>query len=85
VADLTVFFPISTRTVDNVVDKAHLTSQNARIHAVFNKLPVLEAKIYVNKINNLAFSAASHQTPDEANSYKNSKQGITSNGKGKCL
>lgn len=62
------------------MDKDYLTSQNARIHAVFNKLPVLKAKIYVNKINNLAFCAATGQTPDEANSYKNAKQGITSNG-----
>lgn len=52
------------------MDKAHLTSQNARIHAVFNKLPVLEAKIYVNKIKYLAFSSALRQTTDEANSYK---------------
>ena len=71
--------------MDNVVDKDYLTSQNARIHAVFNKLPVLEAKIYVNKINNLAFRAATRQIIYEANSYKNSKQGITSNGKGKLL
>ena len=71
--------------MDNVVDKAHLTSQNARIHAVFNKLPVLEAKIYVNKINNLGFGTAMQQSADEANSYKNSKQGITSNGGGNFL
>ena len=71
--------------MDNVVDKAHLTSQNARIHAVFNKLPVLKAKIYVNKIKNLGFRAAARQTPDEANSYKNPKQGITSNGSGEFL
>lgn len=67
------------------MDKDYLTSQNARIHAAFNKLPVLEAKIYVNKIKNLGFSSATHQSPDEANSYKNPGQGITSNGKGKFL
>lgn len=71
--------------MDNVVDKGHLTSQNARIHAVFNKLPVLKAKIYVNKINNLGFSAAAQQTTYEANSYKYSQPGITSNGNGKLL
>jgi hypothetical protein len=71
--------------VDNVVDKAHLTSQNARIHAVFNKLPVLEAKNYVNKINYLAFRSALHQNTDEANSYKNSPPGITGHGAGKFL
>jgi hypothetical protein len=70
VADLTEFFLISTRTVDNVVDKAHLTSQNASIHAVFYKLLVLEAKIYVNKINHLALRGAVHQSLYEANSYK---------------
>lgn len=67
------------------MDKAHLTSQNARIHAVFNKLPVLEAKIYVNKIKYLAFGSAPHQSTDEANSYNNSVQGITGNGAGKFL
>lgn len=67
------------------MDKGHLTSQNPNIHAVFNKLPVLEAKIYVNKIKHLAFPAATQQTANAANSYKNSKQGITSNGQAKLL
>ncbi|NML59950.1 hypothetical protein HHL21_02390 [Massilia sp. RP-1-19] len=67
------------------MDKARLTSQNARIHAVFNKLPVLEAKIHVNKIKNLAFSAASQRSLDAANSYKISLPGITSNGNRKFL
>ena len=44
------------------MDKGHLTSQKPNIHAVFNKLPVLEAKIYVNKIKYLAFHVATRQT-----------------------
>lgn len=71
--------------MDNVVDKAHLTSQKPNIHAVFNKLLVLEAKIYVNKIKYLAFAVATHQTANAVNSYKNPTQGITSNGHGKLL
>ena len=67
------------------MDKAHLTSQKPNIHAVFNKLPVLEAKINVNQIKYLAFHVAEHQSRDAANSYKTSKQGITSNGRGKLL
>ena len=71
--------------MDNVVDKAYLTSQNASIHAVLNKLPGFKAKIYVNKINNLAARAAVHQSMDEAKSYKRAKQGITDNSKGKIF
>jgi hypothetical protein len=37
-------FGISTSSVDNVVDKARLTSQNARIGGHLLKLPIPEAK-----------------------------------------
>ncbi|MGZ8291157.1 MAG: hypothetical protein ACXW2U_06080 [Telluria sp.] len=67
------------------MDKADLTSQKPCIGAVFNKLPVLEAKIYVNKINYLAICAALHQSINEANSYKSCNQGITDNSKGKIF
>ncbi|MBZ2209462.1 hypothetical protein [Massilia soli] len=67
------------------MDKALLTTQKPNIHAVLNKLPVLKAKIYTNEIKYLALGAATHQTPDAANSYKTSLQGITSNGQGKLL
>ncbi|WP_147373766.1 hypothetical protein [Massilia cavernae] len=56
-----------------------MTSQNARIHAVFNKLPGLEAKIYANKIKHLGDHAAARQSIDEANSYKTGQRGITDN------
>jgi hypothetical protein len=40
--------------VDNIVDKPTLVPCQPRIHAVFNKMPVLEAKNKVIKIRHLA-------------------------------
>jgi hypothetical protein len=45
--------PISTRIVDNCVDKRHLTSRKRSIDAGFNKMPNLQAKIVALKINGL--------------------------------
>lgn len=45
--------PISTRNVDNYVDKRLLTSRKRTIDAGFNKMPNLQAKIVPFKINGL--------------------------------
>ena len=44
---------ISTRNVDNYVDKRLLTSRKRSIDAGFNKMPNLQAKIVPFKINGL--------------------------------
>lgn len=59
------------------MDNTRLTSQNACNDKVFNKLPIPEAKIYVNKINSLQEAPAMFWKPYEAYSYKTSNQGIT--------
>jgi hypothetical protein len=47
-------FMLSTKYVDNFVDKPHLTSRKASIYAAFNKMPISQAKIKHRKINDLA-------------------------------
>jgi hypothetical protein len=57
---VTVFkalFRISTKTVDNIVDKAGLDSRRARIHAAYDKLPVVKAKHEPHQIKDLQSQA----------------------------
>ena len=70
-------FVISTSSVDNIVDKPLLTSQNARICGVLLKLPVPEAKYLFNQINHLAAYGKVATSGYEANSYKLSRRGIS--------
>jgi len=49
-----LFLQISTPTVDKLVNKPHLTAENACNDAGFNKLPILEAVFSLNKIKYLA-------------------------------
>lgn len=51
--DFIQLVPISTRNVDNCVDKRLLTSRKRSIDAGFNKMPNLQAKIDPFKINGL--------------------------------
>ncbi|HEU4374166.1 MAG TPA: hypothetical protein VFS02_11790, partial [Telluria sp.] len=68
---------ISTRTVDNIVDKGFLTPREPRIHAVFINLPTLKAKIKDSKINHLQALAFFPTRPYAANSYKFLQRGIS--------
>jgi hypothetical protein len=53
VIDFIQLAAISTRNVDNYVDKPLLTSRKRSIDAGFNKMPNLQAKIVPFKINGL--------------------------------
>jgi hypothetical protein len=53
VFDFIQLTPISTRNVDNCVDKRLLTSRKRSIDAGFNKMPNPQAKILAFKINGL--------------------------------
>jgi hypothetical protein len=53
VAVFKALFQISTKTVHNFVDKAGLDSRRARIHAAYDKLPVVQAKHELNEIKDL--------------------------------
>jgi hypothetical protein len=63
--------------VDNIVDKPACTPRQPCIHAVFNKLPVLNAKIKPNQINDLAQMRNFPTSTDEVLSYKILQQGIS--------
>jgi predicted PP-loop superfamily ATPase len=77
VTDLSGFLRISTRSVDNIVDKRPPARRKARIQAGFYKMLIPKAKIFFNKINYLKLALALSQTVHSANSYKTVKQGIT--------
>jgi hypothetical protein len=57
VAVFKALFQISTKTVHNFVDKAGLDSRRARIHAAYDKLPVVKAKQERNQIKDLQSQA----------------------------
>ncbi len=64
--------PISTRNVDNYVDKPLLTSRKRSKDAGFNKMPNLQAKTDPFKINGLHAMWFDHGTRDQkipTNSY----------------
>lgn len=47
------FFGLSTSTVDNDVEKCHLTARKASNGAGFNKMPIWQAVFKTNKIKDL--------------------------------
>jgi hypothetical protein len=57
VADFKEHLQISTKTVHNFVDKTGLDSRRARIHAAFDKLPVVKANHEANEIKHLRSQA----------------------------
>lgn len=59
------------------MEKAHLTSQKARFDAGSDTLPILEAKLSPNKINDLRSRLDAFLTEYAANSYKILHRGIT--------
>jgi hypothetical protein len=65
VAVFKALFRISTKSVNNFVDKTTLDTAKACTGAGFNKLPVPKANYSLNKINDLALTLALHQTYEE--------------------
>ncbi len=59
------------------MDKGSLTSRKHCIHAVFDKMPVLEAKINTLNINDLDIACGRTAYSDQAYSYKFSSWGIS--------